>query len=329
MGYDFSNVKIHTDTAAAASAKAINAKAYSYGNNIVFNDGQYNTASFEGKKLLAHELTHYVQQNSGLQRKIFRTPDVKADLQAEYNISILKGDKDWSEAEIGIIKSALGRLVGEEKKVVRNYKFIRWSTQLKRSMSDPDYVNPGVSECGLHESDFLKGNYKISMYDDCFADPEAKPGTDLRYGIDTGEFNLLHEIGHAMEVAEYRTAYEKYIAANKAYNDAIEKYTTEAEQTKHKVEIARLDKAEKDADTVMKNALDRGITEFGKLIEGKDSMTEYSKTSTVEAFGEAFATFKANPDFVKTNYKDLFAWMNKQGFLSKLKKKSKPKSSTK
>ncbi len=71
MGYDFSNVKIHTDKEAASSAKELHAKAYTIGNNIVFNEGQYNTDSAEGKRLIAHELTHVVQQNDK-QNKINR-----------------------------------------------------------------------------------------------------------------------------------------------------------------------------------------------------------------------------------------------------------------
>jgi hypothetical protein len=63
MGYDFSNVKVHTDKNAADSAKGINAKAYTIGNDIVFNEGQFNAESGEGRKLLAHELAHVIQQN--------------------------------------------------------------------------------------------------------------------------------------------------------------------------------------------------------------------------------------------------------------------------
>ena len=63
MGYDFSGVKIHTDKEANDSAKDVNAKAYTIGNNIVFNEGQYNAESVEGKKLLAHELVHVVQND--------------------------------------------------------------------------------------------------------------------------------------------------------------------------------------------------------------------------------------------------------------------------
>jgi len=62
IGYDFSSVKVHTDKEAAESARSVSARAYTVGNNIVFNEGQYNTESSEGKKLMAHELAHVVQQ---------------------------------------------------------------------------------------------------------------------------------------------------------------------------------------------------------------------------------------------------------------------------
>lgn len=70
FGYDFSNVKIHTDTVAAKSAGSINALAYTSGNNIVFNQNQFSPETNSGKKLLAHELTHVLQQGN----KIRRTP---------------------------------------------------------------------------------------------------------------------------------------------------------------------------------------------------------------------------------------------------------------
>lgn len=62
FGHDFSNVKVHTDTVAAKSAQSINALAYTSGNNIVFNNGQYAPNTDIGKKLLSHELTHVVHQ---------------------------------------------------------------------------------------------------------------------------------------------------------------------------------------------------------------------------------------------------------------------------
>jgi hypothetical protein len=66
MHHDFSHVRIHTDTKAAESARTINALAYTVGNNIVFGAGQYSPSTFGGKHLLAHELTHVVQQRNGV-----------------------------------------------------------------------------------------------------------------------------------------------------------------------------------------------------------------------------------------------------------------------
>ncbi len=65
FGYDFSNVKVHTDDIAAKSAQSINALAYTSGNNVVFNNAQYSPNTDSGKRLLGHELTHVVQQGSG------------------------------------------------------------------------------------------------------------------------------------------------------------------------------------------------------------------------------------------------------------------------
>ena len=65
MDYDFSHVSVHSDTQAAQSASDLNARAYTYGNNVVFNKGEYTPDSHAGKKLLAHELTHVIQQNGG------------------------------------------------------------------------------------------------------------------------------------------------------------------------------------------------------------------------------------------------------------------------
>lgn len=66
MGFDFSKVKIHTGEEAENSARALNAKAYTLNEHIVFNSNQFDFSSVSGKKLLAHELAHVMQQASGL-----------------------------------------------------------------------------------------------------------------------------------------------------------------------------------------------------------------------------------------------------------------------
>jgi hypothetical protein len=79
---DFGHVQLHTDREAAASADKLNAHAYTVGRDIYFNNGQYDPGTHSGKKLLAHELTHVLQQTGsgeelGVQRRP-RTPAAPA-----------------------------------------------------------------------------------------------------------------------------------------------------------------------------------------------------------------------------------------------------------
>lgn len=62
FGYDFSRVRVHTGTAAEQSARDVNAHAYTVGHNIMFAAGQFAPGAHEGRRLLAHELIHVVQQ---------------------------------------------------------------------------------------------------------------------------------------------------------------------------------------------------------------------------------------------------------------------------
>ncbi|MGX9673700.1 eCIS core domain-containing protein [Mycobacterium sp. HM-7] len=65
LGHDFGDVRIHTDAAAHNSAKSVNAQAYTVGSDIVFQQGKYEPDSQAGQHMLAHELTHVVQQRNG------------------------------------------------------------------------------------------------------------------------------------------------------------------------------------------------------------------------------------------------------------------------
>jgi hypothetical protein len=73
FGHDFGQVRIHTGAKAAESAHSLGAYAYTLGHDIVFDQGRFAPGTGEGRKLLAHELTHVVQQGSSepfVQRKV-------------------------------------------------------------------------------------------------------------------------------------------------------------------------------------------------------------------------------------------------------------------
>jgi hypothetical protein len=87
FGHDFSRVRVHCDSEAANGARAVRARAYTFGNDIAFAGGEYAPATTEGKRLLTHELVHVVQQTSGQEieagriskahRMVQRNPDVQ------------------------------------------------------------------------------------------------------------------------------------------------------------------------------------------------------------------------------------------------------------
>lgn len=96
LGYDFSGVRVHSDSRAAESAASVNALAYTVGKNIVFGSGQYSPHTHEGRRLLAHELTHVVQQNGGpsMQKKVVLKG---ATMKAKERAAFLKARK-WTNA---------------------------------------------------------------------------------------------------------------------------------------------------------------------------------------------------------------------------------------
>jgi hypothetical protein len=65
LAHDFGRVRVHSDLRAQKLARSVNARAFTLGNDIVFDSGQYQPGSIGGRRLLAHELTHVAQQNGG------------------------------------------------------------------------------------------------------------------------------------------------------------------------------------------------------------------------------------------------------------------------
>jgi hypothetical protein len=86
FGHDFSGVKVHTDARAAESARALNALAYTVGSDIAFGANQYSPETGAGRRLLAHELTHVVQQRGAraqLQAMSIEEESSPAEAEAE------------------------------------------------------------------------------------------------------------------------------------------------------------------------------------------------------------------------------------------------------
>ncbi len=84
FGHDFSHVRVHTDDSAAKTAREVKAHAFTTGNDIVFAPGQYNPETTEGKRLIAHELTHVIQQGNASAQPA--NPDAVSTMAAHENV---------------------------------------------------------------------------------------------------------------------------------------------------------------------------------------------------------------------------------------------------
>ena len=238
-----------------------------------------------------------------------------SELQKKYSITIEKGNKDWSDSEVQDLKAALGKLDAAEAQKLTGYHFIRWTNAVDRLKLDPTYKDFGKGECGLHELSLATPEVdKISMYDGCWGDPEAK--SETMAGLPIGQASLLHEIGHAMAFAEYRKAWEDVDRATKAYNQAIDEYNaadSAKAQAKLQPKVDRLDKAMQDANDRLTAAKGRAQSELAELLAGKPALTEYSKTDPDEALADAFVIYKGDPAGLKKVNPKLFNWFARHG----------------
>jgi hypothetical protein len=102
LGHDFSQVRVHTGAEATASARAVNALAYTVGQDVVFAEGQYQPATAAGQSLLTHELVHTVQQGSA--QRLQRRPTAKDHGPIDPDSPSAFLGKSWTDvAELGII----------------------------------------------------------------------------------------------------------------------------------------------------------------------------------------------------------------------------------
>lgn len=115
FGFDFSRVRIHTDSNAAQTSKALGARAFTHGPDIYFNAGAYDTGSEGGYRLIAHELTHVVQQTGGhgrytenLSCRIARAPE-RTIQRAIQNVQQAELATFFSQPEPGLPQELLDK----------------------------------------------------------------------------------------------------------------------------------------------------------------------------------------------------------------------------
>jgi len=103
FGHDFNNVIVHTDAETDKLARALNARALTVGQDIFFRQGTYNPGSSGGQELVAHELTHVVQQSARAEPMVQRdTPPGTAPEEQKKDPELEFGRKLWQEFPAGV-----------------------------------------------------------------------------------------------------------------------------------------------------------------------------------------------------------------------------------
>jgi|GEM_PF-6640555 len=112
FGTNFGDVRIHTDKEAQELAGKVGAQAFTYGNDIYFNSGKYNPASSEGKFLLAHELTHVLQQRNSPSLNLIQRHTVEDCNNEYYNVLIPACRKLTNKAQRALCYAAAATAYG-------------------------------------------------------------------------------------------------------------------------------------------------------------------------------------------------------------------------
>lgn len=125
FGADFSGVKVHTNSQAVQMSQQLNAHAFTVGNDIFFNEGRYQPQSKQGAGLLAHELTHTVQQGASVQNKRINTSSLLSSLAAHSaaHLSAINGGEspELSKKEM----AQLEKLPEEEMKKIQQLQMVQ------------------------------------------------------------------------------------------------------------------------------------------------------------------------------------------------------------
>jgi hypothetical protein len=205
FGHDFSNVRVHTDAQAAESAHSMNALAYTVGNQIAFGTSLYVPGSLEGRKLLAHELTHTVQQTRA-GGNAASLSDSTSEQEAERNSAeVATGSAARLEARVspGEMQKAGDNALDENaKKIIASAKdtskgidqrAIDAVNSIVKTYYDPalvekvfyDEKDPGLTTSPIGKGNDIKGQIAVGKYFieniDSFARRVLQVGHELQH----------------------------------------------------------------------------------------------------------------------------------------------------
>lgn len=149
FGNDFSGVRVHTGNEAQQMNKDLNAQAFTHGQDIYFDEGKYNPETTSGKHLLAHELTHTVQQTGSVQKMIQKNgnpPAADPKSKIDFDANVIYIDKLYLPKLKSRNKNAVGASATRSKNYKREESYVASATSSDKAQDEvwKSHVEPKV-----------------------------------------------------------------------------------------------------------------------------------------------------------------------------------------
>ncbi|MEB2773764.1 DUF4157 domain-containing protein [Algoriphagus sp. D3-2-R+10] len=290
FGQDFSNVRIHRDGPANKSADEINAKAYTFQNDIVFGKGQYQPQSFEGKKLLAHELTHVAQGTKQIQRdpdedaekvEQDKIAKLKSSIKAAFSLkSVEDGSSNWTSEELRITKEGLEMIPKADISALKDVVLKRVNSlggetagQFGSEQSVDDTTVTNEYELEIADLNFSSGS----------TEAEQKRLVQHEVGhaiasLPSRKANLAANVALAKlneKVNQQNDSADPFNTANDEFNDAVTDYNSKADEYNN------------ESDASLKKQLKSDLDALKKIVEQKRKVRTKKETEFNSAEGAA------------------------------------------
>ncbi len=140
MGEDFSDVQVHTGLRAAKAAEDINAKAFTVGNHVAFNRGEYDPSSAEGQHVIAHELAHVRQQTGGA---VSMLPQEDVQLEIDPDPELEREAEETAQRVMEGSELGIQRL---EETTVHVQRMSDFGKQAKQNLNDISSIEHGAGK---------------------------------------------------------------------------------------------------------------------------------------------------------------------------------------
>ena len=186
---NFSGVKVHTDGESDQLNKSLNSRAFATGQDIFFSQGAYNPGSRDGQELLAHELTHIVQQNGGVQRKIVQHQTTEQKI-VQMMPKVKSGNLSVKDAQIALAKA--------NKELA--FELAQTAADIA-GIVDPTPISDGISAAmSLAKGDYFGAGLSIVSMIPYLGDTIGKPIKAARNGKKI--LKLRKEIAELIQIIE-------------------------------------------------------------------------------------------------------------------------------